>query len=293
MPVVSMPRRVILPSTMKAQLTCMVAALALCANAADTNKTTAATNQMSAEELHKKTSYAVGMNIGNNWKRQDIDLDVDEVAKGIRDSLAGQTKVTEEEAQAFLQSYQQKRPELNKKKAEKFLAENAKKPNIKTTKTGLQYEVLKDGTGAMPKTNDTVSVHYRGTLMNGTEFDSSYKRNQPAEFPVTGVIKGWTEALLMMKTGSKWKLYIPPDLAYGEQGRPGIPPNAPLIFEVELVAIKPPAEKKAPEEKVNAVSGEIIKVPSADELKKGAKIEVLKEEDIKKLTNNAAKPQPK
>jgi FKBP-type peptidyl-prolyl cis-trans isomerase 2 len=126
--------------------------------------------------------------------------------------------------------------------------------------------------------------------MDGTEFDSSHKRGQPAEFKVTGVIKGWTEALLLMKPGAKWKLFIPPALAYGRQAPPSIPPNSLLVFEVELLNVKP-----APEESVQAVSGEIIKVPSAEELKKGAKIEVLKEEDVKKLQQqqqqtNTAKP---
>ncbi|MGI8964678.1 MAG: FKBP-type peptidyl-prolyl cis-trans isomerase, partial [Limisphaerales bacterium] len=135
---------------------------------------------------------------------------------------------------------------------------------------GLQYKVIKEGSGPTPKTNQTVSVHYRGTLTDGKEFDSSIKRGEPATFPVTGVIKGWTEALLMMKTGSKWELTIPAELAYGEMGQRDIPPNSVLNFEVELISIKP-----APDESVHAVSGEIIKVPSKAELDKGAKIEVI------------------
>jgi FKBP-type peptidyl-prolyl cis-trans isomerase len=229
------------------------------------------------------------VNIGTSWKRQDIQLNLDEVTKGLRDTLNDAPKMTEAQSQDAIQTWQKewqsKRGGINKKKADAFLAENGKKPGVKTTASGLQYEVLTEGTGKMPTINDTVSVHYRGTLIDGKEFDSSYKRNAPAEFPVTGVIKGWTEALQMMKVGSKWKLVIPPNIAYGEQGRPGIPPNSALIFEVELLSIK-----GAPEEKVSAVSGEIIKVPSAEELKKGAKIEVLKKEDVDKLTNSAAKP---
>jgi FKBP-type peptidyl-prolyl cis-trans isomerase len=280
---------------MKNYLIAAAAAALTFAAVAEENKTapakiapTPVTSNKSDAEIVKDASYAVGVNIGTSWKKQDIELNIDEVTKGLRDTLGGSAKMTEMQSQDAIQAWQQKRADFNKKKSEAYLAENGKKAGVKTTASGLQYEVLTEGTGKMPGTNDAVSVHYRGTLLSGQEFDSSYKRNQPAEFPVTGVIKGWTEALLLMKTGSKWKLTIPPGLAYGESGRPGIPPNSLLIFEVELLGIKGP-----PEEKVNAVSGEIIKVPSAEELKKGAKIEVLKEEDVKKLTNSAAKPQPK
>jgi FKBP-type peptidyl-prolyl cis-trans isomerase FklB len=128
--------------------------------------------------------------------------------------------------------------EKNKKEGEAFLAENKKKDGVKTLPSGLQYKVLAEGKGKTPKATDTVTVHYRGTLTDGTEFDSSYKRNQPASFPVNGVIKGWTEALQLMKEGSKWQLFIPASLAYGEPGRPGIPPNSVLIFDVELISVK-------------------------------------------------------
>lgn len=139
---------------------------------------------------------------------------------------------------AFEKDMQQKQTETAQKngaEAEKFLATNKTKEGVKTTESGLQYKVLKEGGGAQPKSSDTVTVNYRGTLMDGTEFDSSYKRGQPATFPVSGVIKGWTEALQLMKVGSKLQLFIPATLAYGEQGRPGIPPNSLLIFEVELM----------------------------------------------------------
>ena len=131
----------------------------------------------------------------------------------------------------------EKAPE-NRKRGEAFLAANAKRQGIVTLPSGLQYEIVQEGTGLKPTTADTVVCHYRGTFIDGKEFDSSYKRGEPAEFPVTGVIKGWTEALQLMKVGAKWKLYIPSDLAYGRSGRGGIGPNETLLFEIELVGIK-------------------------------------------------------
>lgn len=228
-------------------------------------------------------SYAIGMNIGGNIKRQGIEADVEVLAKAIKDVMAdGTTRFTEQEAQqilmamtAELRTKQEAERKLqagkNKAEGETFLAENAKKSGVKKTESGLQYKVITAGTGEQPKVSDTVSTHYRGRLINGTEFDSSYKRGQPAEFPVTGVIKGWTEALQLMPVGSKWELYIPSDLAYGERGSGrDIGPDATLIFEIELIEIKEKPESS------QAVSGEIIKVPSAEELKKGAKIEVIR-----------------
>jgi FKBP-type peptidyl-prolyl cis-trans isomerase FklB len=189
--------------------------------------------------------------------------------------------------------------EKNKAEGEKFLAENAKKPGVMSTNISvngpngpttavLQYKILKEGNGPKPKATDTVTTQYRGRLINGKEFDSSYKRGQPAQFAVTGVIKGWTEALQMMPVGSKWELYLPSELAYGDHGAGAdIPPGATLIFEIELVGIKePPAPAQTSKPAAQAVSGEIIKVPSAEELKKGAKIEVIHPDQ----TNTAAKP---
>ncbi len=254
-------------------------------------------------QIKEEVSYAVGMDFGFRLKRAEYNFDLDQMTKAMKDVLTGgTTKLTEQQAQAAIQEWQTKQQGVmeekrkseggtNLKKAEQFLADNAKKPGVKkhsdTNFTDkLQYEVLTEGKGESPKATDTVKVHYRGTLLDGTEFDSSYKRNEPVEFPLNGVIKGWTAGLQLMKPGAKYKFYIHPDLAYGPQGRPGIPPNGMLIFEVELIEVK-----KAPDEAVSAVSGEIIKVPSADELKKGAKIEVLKESDVKKLTNQQpAKP---
>jgi len=205
-----------------------------------------------------KFSYALGMNLGGNFKKQSIPVDPDLVARGIKDSLAGgKTLLTEEEARAVLNEAQtvfrkqqqekmQQLGEANKKEGGEFLAANKAKPGITTLPSGLQYKILQAGTGPKPASTDTVSVNYRGTLINGTEFDSSYKRGQPATFPVTGVIKGWTEALQLMPVGSKWQLFIPADLAYGEHGAGNdIAPNATLVFEVELLSIKPP--DKAPD----------------------------------------------
>jgi FKBP-type peptidyl-prolyl cis-trans isomerase FklB len=198
-----------------------------------------------------KQSYAIGLEMGNNMKRQGVDLDGNLIAQGIRDALAGgKTLLTEAEVKDAVMAFQKdlmaKHQAMQKAAGDKakadgetFLAANAKKEGVKTLSSGLQYKVVKEGTGATPKATDTVTVNYRGTLVDGTEFDSSYARNEPATFPVHGVIAGWTEALQLMKVGSKWELYVPASLAYGEKGAGGrIPPNAALVFEVELLAIK-------------------------------------------------------
>ncbi len=248
-------------------------------------------------QIREEVSYAVGMDFGYRLKRAEYEFDLDTLAKAMKDVLSGgTTRLNDQQAQAAIQEWQTKQQAVmeekrqtegvgNLKQAEEFLVANEKKPGVKQHDPKLQYEVIEAGAGDSPTAKDTVTVHYRGTLLDGTEFDSSYKRNQPAEFPLNGVIRGWTEGLQLMKPGAKYKFYIHPDWAYGAQGRPGIPANALLTFEVELLEVK-----KAPEEAVSAVSGEIIKVPSAEELKKGAKIEVLKEEDVRRLTNEAANP---
>jgi len=200
------------------------------------------------KDLKDKASYAIGLNVGFNFKRQNVEVNQDAFAAGFRDALSGKKPLmTEQEVKetmmAFEKDMQQKLSETAQKNAadaDKFLAANKTKEGVKTTESGLQYKVMKEGSGAQPKSSDTVTVNYRGTLTDGTEFDSSYKRGQPATFAVSGVIKGWTEALQLMKVGAKYQLFIPANLAYGEQGRPGIPPNAPLIFEVELMDVKPP-----------------------------------------------------
>ncbi|MGH7979297.1 MAG: FKBP-type peptidyl-prolyl cis-trans isomerase, partial [Limisphaerales bacterium] len=175
--------------------------------------------------------------------------------------------------------------EENQKQGEAFLAHNKTQPGVVTLPDGLQYKVIKKGTGPTPTPNDMVTVNYQGTLVNGTEFDSSFKRGRPAEFPVTGVIRGWTEALEKMQVGSEWEIYVPSTLAYGPEGHPPIiQPDETLIFKVDLLDIK---SRPAPP-KVQPLTSDIIKVPSAEEMKKGAKIETIKASDLQKLEEEAA-----
>ena len=199
----------------------------------------------------EKLSYSIGMDIGGNLKRQSVEVDPDLLAKGLKDSYGGgKTVLTEEESRKTITDFQKtlmakqaetmkKLSEKNKADGEKFLAENAKKEGVKTLPSGLQYKEIAPGTGKSPKATDTVTTHYKGTLIDGTEFDSSHKRGQPATFLVSGVIPGWTEALQLMKEGGKWQLFVPSNLAYGERGAGReIGPNATLIFEVELISVK-------------------------------------------------------
>jgi len=195
-----------------------------------------------------KVSYSIGMQIGFNLGRQKVDINPDILAAGIKDSLAGKPQLTPDQVKDIMAQFEkdmeQKQKQLgekNKTDGAKFLEENKKKPGVKTTASGLQYKVEKEGTGPQPKGTEMVTVNYRGTLIDGTEFDSSYKRGQPATFPVNGVIKGWTEALQLMKQGAKYQLVIPSNLAYAERAMgPDIGPNSTLIFEVELMEVKPP-----------------------------------------------------
>jgi FKBP-type peptidyl-prolyl cis-trans isomerase FklB len=208
----------------------------------------------------QKASYAIGLNIGKSMHKDSVDVDPSILLRGLRDGLAG-TKplLTDDEARAAMVALQADlrkkgeekmlvQGEANKKEGDAFLAENKTKDGVVALPSGLQYKILKEGTGPKPAATDTVVCQYKGTLLDNTEFDSSYKRGQPATFPVSGVIKGWTEALQLMPVGSKWELFIPPDLAYGARGGPGggIGPNATLVFEVELVSIQPKAEVQAP-----------------------------------------------
>jgi FKBP-type peptidyl-prolyl cis-trans isomerase FklB len=197
-----------------------------------------------------KFSYALGMNFGENFRKQGLDLDPALFAKAFAEAFnTGKTTMSEEDMKTVLtaavQEIRKKQAALQAEKAqqaqadgEKFLAANKTKEGVVALPSGLQYKVLKQGTGEKPTLDDTVICNYKGTLIDGTEFDASEKHGGPATFPVKGVIKGWTEALQLMPVGSKWQLFVPSDLAYGAQGPPEIGPNATLIFEVELVSIK-------------------------------------------------------
>jgi FKBP-type peptidyl-prolyl cis-trans isomerase FklB len=210
------------------------------------------------KDKRDKTSYSLGVNIGTSMKMQGADVNPDEIMNGLRDALAGKAKLEEKEVRETLMAWQQelraKRTEkmkaegdVNKKAGEAWLTANAQKPGVKTMPDGLQYKALVTGKGPQPKPSDTVSAHYKGTLTDGTEFDSSYSRGQPLTLPVTGVIAGWQEALTNMHVGDKWELYIPGNLAYGERGSPPkIGANATLVFEMELLGIEKPKDNAAP-----------------------------------------------
>lgn len=192
----------------------------------------------------KEISYALGMNIASNLKTSGVDtLDFEEFDKGLKAVFEGKpTEMTSQDANQLLQEYftmlQQKQQGANIETGKAFLADNAKRETVTELESGLQYEILKEGTGVKPKATDQVKCHYHGTLIDGTVFDSSYDRGEPAVFPVNGVIQGWVEALQMMPVGSKWKLFIPSELAYGERGAgQAIAPNETLIFDVELLDI--------------------------------------------------------
>lgn len=210
-----------------------------------------AEEQMPLQSKKDKLSYALGADLAKNLKGQSIDVDPNGIMRGMKDVLSGvKTLMSDEEIRSTLTALSQelmakqaqeakKIGEKNKKEGDAFLEQNKKKDGVKTLPSGLQYKVITEGTGKSPKATDTVTVNYRGTLIDGTEFDSSYKRGQPASFPVNGVISGWTEALQLMREGARWHLFIPSGLAYGERGAGGsIGPNATLIFDVELVSIK-------------------------------------------------------
>jgi len=203
-----------------------------------------------------KVSYAIGQDIGKSIARFKDDIDLGSLKQGLDDAMNNrEPKLTPEEARAVLQEFQmtmmakqntQSKPDGDKnvKEGRDFLAKNVTAPGVKVTKSGLQYQVLKEGTGAIPKASDTVKVNYRGTLIDGKEFDSSYKRGEPVVFPVKGVIPGWTEALQLMKVGGKYKLVVPSELGYGARGAgQDIGPNTTLVFEVELLGIEKTAAK--------------------------------------------------
>jgi FKBP-type peptidyl-prolyl cis-trans isomerase len=233
------------------------------AASSSTTKPHTATAAKSATPLALKTqkdklSYAIGMNIGGGMKKDGVDVDPNILAQGLKDTMTGSKPLmTEAEAQAVMTEFRttmikkkqedaQRVGDANKQAGQQFLAANKSKEGVVTLPDGLQYKILKEGTGPKPAATDSVTVNYRGTLINGTEFDSSYKRNEPATFGVNQVIKGWTEALQLMPVGSKWQLFIPSDLAYGERSPGGeIGPNSTLIFDVELLSIGAKDEKKS------------------------------------------------
>jgi FKBP-type peptidyl-prolyl cis-trans isomerase FklB len=202
------------------------------------------------------------MDIGSNFKKQSVDIDPDALGRGIKDALSGaKPQLSDQEARETMASFEKEMKakqeeirknvgEKNKIEGEKFLAENKSKEGVQTLPSGLQYKVTTPGKGKKPQLTDTVIAHYRGTLIDGTEFDSSYRRGQPASFPVNGVIRGWTEALQLMEEGAKWQLFIPPNLAYGDRGAgQAVGPNAVLIFDVELLSIQEKKEEKKEEKK--------------------------------------------
>ena len=278
--------------------------------------TTTNAPKLSPEEMKKNMSLAIGTDIGRNLKRGGVELDMDVLSMALKDAAAGgESKLTDPQIQEAIGNYRKesmakrdeerrKTAEKNKKEGAAFLAENKSKPGIKTlevklpdgTTAEMQYKVITEGKGDIPKTNDTVTATYRGTLINGKEFDNSAKHGgKPFKFPVTRVVRGWTEAVERMPVGSKWELYLPSSLAYGDNGSGQmIEPGATLIFEMELTGIEAPQAAPPPAQPAQPLTSDIIRVPSAEELKKGAKIEVIKPEDLEKLTNAAAqKPDKK
>ena len=236
----------------------LFAGYALCAGQPQTapKAQTAPSSNMTEKQ---KTSYSIGINIGMNLFEQQVDVDSTSLLKGIQDGLANaKPALSEAEIRAALMALQkqivdrqetQKKAlaEKNKAEADKFFAENKTKPGVVTLASGLQYKIITTGKGPKPAATDTIKANYKGTFLDGKQFDSSYDRGEPASFQVNGVIPGWTEALQLMPVGSKWQLFVPPSLAYGENGfQNAIPPNSALMFEVELLSIEP---KKADSQK--------------------------------------------
>ena len=252
------------------------------------------TGPLSSEKARE--SYALGMYFGQGWKKSDMDIDLDLLVRGIKESQAGgATLLTQQQMTDALtdlrktvsmnrQKAQMEEAKKNQAEGEAFLAANKTKPGVITLPDGLQYKVITEGAGQTPAPTDMVSVNYRGTFVDGTEFDSSAKAGHPAQFPVGAVIHGWTEALEKMTVGSKWELYIPSDLAYGPSGRPPvIGPGQTLIFDVELLSTVP---QPAPAPR-QPLTSDIIRVPSAEEMKNGAKVETIKASDLQKMQQNS------
>jgi FKBP-type peptidyl-prolyl cis-trans isomerase FklB len=210
-----------------------------------------ADEQKALETQQEKESYSIGYQVGLSMKSDSVEVDFDRLIQGLRDAIDGNEPLLSiEEMRTLILALKERAREIqmrkvqearvnNAKESEKFLAENGKKEGVKTTESGLQYRILKEGDGNSPGPEDSVTVHYRGTFIDGEEFDSSYARGKPQTLQTDGVIKGWTEALQMMKVGSQWEIFVPPDLAYGRGGQGGvIPPNSALVFEIELLSVE-------------------------------------------------------
>ena len=210
-----------------------------------------ADEEKALETQQEKESYSIGYQVGLSMKNDGVDVDFDKLIKGLQDAINDQEPLLSvEEMRTLILALKERAREIqmrkvqvarvnNAKESEKFLAENGKKEGVKTTESGLQYRILKEGDGNSPGPEDSVTVHYRGTFIDGEEFDSSYARGKPQTLQTDGVIKGWTEALQMMKVGSQWEIFVPPDLAYGRGGQGGvIPPNSALVFEIELLSVE-------------------------------------------------------
>lgn len=249
------------------------------------------------DTLQKQRGYAIGVNMANSIINNDIDAELAYAIKGLSDKLEGKSLLqTDDETKAVLneisreiierrnkerqaaEAARQEKGQAAKAAGEAFLKEKAQEDGVQSTGSGLLYKVITQGDGPRPSKSDTVTVHYRGTLIDGTEFDSSFKRNAPAKFGVGNVIKGWTEALQLMPVGSKWELYIPSDLAYGTRGQGDkIVPNSTLVFEVELIETASPVSKPKTS---GPITSDIIRVPSAEGIKKGEKVEIIPKDKI-------------
>lgn len=272
---------------MRAVLSCLLAVLLIAGQALAEEK-----KQVELKTDEQKLSYALGLDLGAYFKSLKENIDLDMLYLGTTDAYKGNTPLlSTEEASAIQQKYAQKQQEerlkqtvemitKNKKAAEDFLKENGKKEGVKTTASGLQYKELTKADGPKPKAEDTVKVHYKGTLLDGTEFDSSVSRGEPAVFPLNQVIPGWTEAVQLMNVGSKFQIFLPPDLAYGDRGAPPvIEPGSMLIFEVELLGIEKPGEQAEAEP---AAQPEAAKFEGAAEAEAKAKSEAKAEGKAKK-----------
>jgi FKBP-type peptidyl-prolyl cis-trans isomerase FklB len=260
-----------------------------------------AADPLELDDAKARLSYGIGMNLGMQWRDQEVDVDPDILLQGMKDAMrGGPLGMTEDEMRQTLTAYQEehrarltaKRQQMaatNLAQSREFLDQNKAQPGVVELPSGLQYRVLEEGEGETPRPTDLVTVHYRGTLIDGTEFDSSHRRGQPSNFNVSNVIPGWTEGLQLMKPGARYEFFIPPNLAYGERGSgPIIGPNAALIFDVELISSQSQPAASAPQ----PVTSDIIKVPSKAEMERGAQIEVIKKEDLDRLIKEQQEKAP-